>query len=232
MSQGNIFFVADSCLRRKKEVFSPDTEQFTEEEWIGEFCRQLTVYIDNCRDRKEDPDNVKKELFHVMNRFIYTLAQKYSLAGQLILGFGGKLEGIMDASSRSRLEYELTEKMQELSSALRKRLADDTMESVLQYLEEHIYEQIPLTEAAQKSFMSVPHFCKRFKEYTGETYVKYVNNRRVEKIKEYLDCGKYSLNEIACMMNFQNMNYMIRLFKSTTGLTIREYKRSAKKREE
>jgi len=76
--------------------------------------------------------------------------------------------------------------MQELSSALRKRLADDTMESVLQYLEEHIYEQIPLTEAAQKSFMSVPHFCKRFKEYTGETYVKYVNNRRVEKIKEYL----------------------------------------------
>ena len=106
------------------------------------------------------------------------------------------------------------------------------MESVLQYLEEHIYEQIPLTEAAQKSFMSVPHFCKRFKEYTGETYVKYVNNRRVEKIKEYLDCGKYSLNEIACMMNFQNMNYMIRLFKSTTGLTIREYKRSAKKREE
>lgn len=229
---GEYFFVADSCLRRKKEVFRPDTEQFTEEEWIGEFCRQLTVYIDNCRDRKEDPDNVKKELFHVMNRFIYTLAQKYSLAGQLILGFGGKLEGIMDASSRSRLEYELTEKMQELSSALRKRLADDTMESVLQYLEEHIYEQIPLTEAAQKSFMSVPHFCKRFKEYTGETYVKYVNNRRVEKIKEYLDCGKYSLNEIACMMNFQNMNYMIRLFKSTTGLTIREYKRSAKKREE
>ena len=115
---------------------------------------------------------------------------------------------------------------------MRKRLADDTMESVLQYLEEHIYEQIPLTEAAQQSFMSVPHFCKRFKEYTGETYVKYVNNRRVEKIKEYLDCGKYSLNEIACMMNFQNMNYMIRLFKSTTGLTIREYKRSAKKREE
>lgn len=46
----------------------------------------------------------------------------------------------------------------------------------------------------------------------------------MEKIKEYLDCGKYSLNEIACMMNFQNMNYMIRLFKSTTGLTIREYK--------
>ena len=32
-----------------------------------------------------------------MNRFIYTLAQKYSLAGQLILGFGGKLEGIIGA---------------------------------------------------------------------------------------------------------------------------------------
>lgn len=228
--QGKWFFAADNSRMGRKASFSPDADRFTEEEWMEEFRRQLRDFLAHSRDRMEDPDLVKKELFHGMNRFIYALAQKYSLASQLILGFGGKLEGIMNAPCASRLERELTAEMQELSRSLLKRLADDTMESVLQYLEAHICEPIPLTEAAQQSFMSVPHFCKRFKEYTGETYVKYVNNRRVEKIREYLDCGKYSLNEIASLMNFQNMNYMIRLFKTTTGMTIREYKRTAKKR--
>ncbi len=151
------FFVADSCLRRKKEVFSPDTEQFTEEEWIGEFCRQLTVYIDNCRDRKEDPDMLKGIVSCDEPVYLYT-GSEIQPGGPVDSGLWGKLEGIMDASSRSRLEYELTEKMQELSSALRKRLADDTMESVLQYLEEHIYEQIPLTEAAQQKLHQRPPF--------------------------------------------------------------------------
>ena len=228
--QGKWFFAADKSGMGRKVSFSPDADRFTEEGWMEEFGRQLGDFLEHCRARMEDPDLVKKELFHGMNRFIYALAQKYSLASQLILGFGGKLEGIMNAPCVSRLEQELTAEMQELSRSLLKRLADDTMESVLQYLEAHICEAIPLTEAAQLSFMSVPHFCKRFKEYTGETYVKYVNNRRVEKIREYLDCGKYSLNEIATLMNFQNMNYMIRLFKTTTGMTIREYKRTLKKR--
>lgn len=136
------------------------------------------------------------------------------------------MEGIMNAAGRSLLEHRLKADMAELSEELLKRLADDTMETVLQYIEAHICEQVPLTEAAAQSFMSVPHFCKKFKEYTGETYVKYINNRRVEKIKEYLDCGSCSLNEIAAEMNFQNMNYMIRLFKNVTGMTIREYKRT------
>lgn len=220
------FFMADRQQTERKISLALNVDSFLEPGWLEEFSRELNLFFDFYGSRRTDVESVKSDLFHQINQFIYALAQKYSLAGQMILEFAVRMEGIMNAAGRSLLEHRLKADMAELSEELLKRLADDTMETVLQYIEAHICEQVPLTEAAAQSFMSVPHFCKKFKEYTGETYVKYINNRRVEKIKEYLDCGSCSLNEIAAEMNFQNMNYMIRLFKNVTGMTIREYKRT------
>ena len=58
------------------------------------------------------------------------------------------------------------------------------------------------------------------------TLIGYVNQKKVEQIKYYLKADLYSLEQIAELVGFKNVNYMIRLFKKVTGVTVREYRRS------
>jgi len=116
--------------------------------------------------------------------------------------------------------------MKQFQKDLLYQIRNDNFNVVLQFINEHIQEEISLTEVANLNCMSITHFCKKFKERTGMTLIGYVNQKKVEQIKYYLKADLYSLEQIAEMVGFKNVNYMIRLFKKVTGVTVREYRRS------
>lgn len=73
--------------------------------------------------------------------------------------------------------------------------------------------------------MSIPSFCKKFKDKTGLTMVQYMNEKRIEKAKLLLKNRKLSLEQVAEMTGFSNANYLIRVFKKMTGQTVSEYRK-------
>lgn len=87
-----------------------------------------------------------------------------------------------------------------------------------------------LSELAELNCMSVPSFCKKFKERTGITLMQYINQAKVEKVKELLANRNLPLGKIAEEAGFSNENYMIRVFKKVTGQTIKDYRRSFSKK--
>ena len=101
----------------------------------------------------------------------------------------------------------------------------DEIERAMDYIEEHPEQNLTLAEIAGNSNMSVPNFCKKFKARTGKTLVQYVNERKVESVKEYLCDNTLSLSEIAEKTGFSNENYMVRVFKKVTGMTVTDYRR-------
>lgn len=227
--KGQFFIQSEIWFSEELPVYKINTDGFLDNIWIENFTSDLKTYLDICSEKFVKPAILKKDLFNQINHFVYDLARKYNLASQMILEHATQREEILNAAChRSFLEMRLKDELVDLQEKLQNRITDDTLEKILKYIEDHIHEQISLTDVAQKSFMSVPHFCKKFKDYTGETFIKYINIRKVEKIKEYLEHRRHSLNEIASVMGFQNVNYMTRLFKKVTGLTIREYRKNVR----
>lgn len=101
----------------------------------------------------------------------------------------------------------------------------DEIERAMDYIEERLEQNLTLAEIAGNSNMSVPNFCKKFKARTGKTLVQYVNERKVESVKGYLCDNTLSLSEIAEKTGFSNENYMVRVFKKVTGMTVTDYRR-------
>lgn len=220
----HIFYSVDMTEPVQKPSFVVSGVNFLEGDWITNFQNSLAEYLNACSQKFIRVRNVKQEIFDKVNQLLYELARQYSLSGKVILGYVSKIDRVRNAERRSQLENLLLEQLSRLQNELSEHYSSNHMEKVLQYIENHIQEQISLPDAAAQCYMSVPYFCKKFKEYTGETYITYVNIRKAEKIKEYLKNDHMNLVEISNRMNFGNVNYMTRLFKNVTGMTIREYK--------
>ena len=58
---------------------------------------------------------------------------------------------------------------------------------------------------------------------------KYIQNYRVEKAKELLVNSDDAIDDIATAVGFANASYFCKVFKSTTGLTPKEFAAKSKK---
>ena len=95
-------------------------------------------------------------------------------------------------------------------------------------IDQHLDGKLTLPELAQMSCMSVPSFCKKFKEQTKMTVTQYINEKRVAYAATLLKQSKYSLEEVAELAGFSNANYLLRVFKKSTGKTIGQYRKQIK----
>ncbi|KOF57984.1 AraC family transcriptional regulator [Clostridium sp. DMHC 10] len=103
----------------------------------------------------------------------------------------------------------------------------------LNYIENSYTKQITLDELATLSHISTYHFCRLFKESTGQTVIEYINNLRIKKAKVLLKESNLNMTEIALSCGFNDANYFSRIFKKNTNMTpseIRKYGLTAKPR--
>lgn len=95
------------------------------------------------------------------------------------------------------------------------------------YADEHFEENLTLDYISHKFGISVTYFCKIFKRIMGMTFVEYLTDRRIKeamRLIRHTDLPNYA---IAQRIGFQNPEYFSKTFKKLTGITPKEYKRSA-----
>ena len=70
---------------------------------------------------------------------------------------------------------------------------------------------------------------KLFKDETGKNFIDYVTDIRLDRAKEMLKAGQYSIKEITAETGYSDQNYFSRLFKRKFGLTPTEFKKNMDK---
>ena len=135
---------------------------------------------------------------------------------------------ISSAASSTELKDRALEYMQGFQEAALRAGAQNPLMEVLNYIDQHLDGKLTLPELAQMSCMSVPSFCKKFKEQTKMTVTQYINEKRVAYAATLLKQSKYSLEEVAELAGFSNANYLLRVFKKSTGKTIGQYRKQIK----
>lgn len=97
---------------------------------------------------------------------------------------------------------------------------------MLGYIEEHYGEELDISQAAGMCFYSQSHFMKYFKQYTGQSFVNYLNDYRLSRAGGFLRTTGDTVTEIAGRCGFDNLSYFNRLFRRKYGMTPKEYRES------
>ena len=94
---------------------------------------------------------------------------------------------------------------------------------LVQYLNEHLDEDIPHDVLAAKYRMHPGYLSRLFKQEMGETLSEFLLRIKIEKAAELLKSGQYKVGEIASMVGYNASSYFSIMFKKYAGCSPREY---------
>lgn len=95
----------------------------------------------------------------------------------------------------------------------------------LALIEQHLAEELPVARAARTVAMSPSHFRRFFKQVVGQSYVRYVHRRRVERACELIANTDLSLYQIAIEVGFCDQSYFGLVFRRLLNTTPAAYRR-------
>lgn len=98
---------------------------------------------------------------------------------------------------------------------------------VKQYIEEHPLGEVTLAEVSNLVSMNYTYFSSWFKMEVGLTFSAYIMKQRMERAKRLLEEPGTRINEVAVRVGYENMYHFSRAFKNYTGLSPKEYRKSA-----
>lgn len=96
---------------------------------------------------------------------------------------------------------------------------------ILEYVENNFTKKININELAAMANISNYHFCRTFKQITGNSAVYYINKLRIDKAVSLLSETDLNITEISLACGFDDSNYFSRIFKKYRIISPAEFKK-------
>ncbi|MBM7571265.1 response regulator transcription factor [Aquibacillus albus] len=106
----------------------------------------------------------------------------------------------------------------------RKSYRSEIWEALI-YVDENIDKKITLNDISQTLYINPTYFSRIFKKDTGQSFVDYVKNRKMEKAQKLLEETDYTIESISFQLGFSNSSYFIKQFRQCVGKTPMEYRK-------
>ncbi len=140
---------------------------------------------------------------------------------------GDYLPTIMEATDSTQLRRWFVDKVATACRNIgskREERSNSSIEVAITYIKNNYDRNISLDDVSRIVNISPYYFSKIFKDETGENFIEYLTAIRIDKAKELIADGKYSMKEICTMVGYSDPNYFSRLFKKNVGVTPTEYR--------
>lgn len=137
-----------------------------------------------------------------------------------------ELASIFAKARRRLLQVELEANQKVVPETVVKTGVHQKVHEVALYLQNHIHESVSLEELAQRFFMSRSYLTRSFRNVTGFSVVEYMTYIRIQKAQQLLRESDRSITEIADLCGFGNITYFEKVFKTTTGHTPVQYRKT------
>jgi YesN/AraC family two-component response regulator len=106
------------------------------------------------------------------------------------------------------------------------KVEDTCIKKALNYIHNHLGENITLEQVANEVCLSKCYFCSQFKKETKMTFSTYLNHIRIERSKFLLKHSDKSILDIAISLGFSSQSYFSSQFKKHTKLSPKKYRSS------
>lgn len=228
---GDVFFLGENAphvFRSDPEFFEKDTllksagntiffDFQSLEKALGELdelqpLRKFAGFQGLCFQIQGNTASQIKELFETFGSS--EGLQRFQLAFQLL--------ALVDQAGPDLVRLNETGLMRGLSEKDGSR-----MDRVMQFVLENRFQPISLDDVSEKANLSKEAFCRFFKLRTRKTFTQYLQQLRINEAQKLLQETELGISEIAYRVGFENLSYFNRSFKSITGKTPREFKKSS-----
>ncbi|WP_099468952.1 response regulator [Konateibacter massiliensis] len=103
--------------------------------------------------------------------------------------------------------------------------SNDVIEKMQIYARRNYYKNLNVEFLSSLFYMSRSYCSHLFKEKTGENFVDFVNQIRIEKAKELLRNTDKKMYQISKSVGYDNVKYFFRIFKKIEGITPEQYRK-------
>ena len=93
------------------------------------------------------------------------------------------------------------------------------------FIQQHYQEALRLEDVSSAVGFNATYFSAMFKKETGQNFMDYLTELRMNKAKELLCSDENSVQDVADQIGYRDLKYFSRLFKKTTGISPSEYKK-------
>lgn len=99
------------------------------------------------------------------------------------------------------------------------------LRAVLQWISAHYSEPVCVADASALCQCSPNHFMRWFRQMTGQTFIIFLREYRLNAAAEALRTTEDTILSISEQCGFENLSYFNREFKAHFGMTPREYRK-------
>ncbi|WP_096436446.1 response regulator transcription factor [Alteribacter populi] len=103
--------------------------------------------------------------------------------------------------------------------------------STLNYINTNYMEPLTLKQLAQRVHLSDHYLGQLFKTVTGESFLKYLTNVRMEKARMFLENPVLKIYEISERVGYTDPKHFMKVFKKTNGCTPKDYRQGFKSKQ-
>lgn len=107
------------------------------------------------------------------------------------------------------------------------KVGDGSLHEVLEYIHQNIHTRLVAEEVAYHFGYSKWYFCKKFRDWTGKTFVEYVRGYRMQLAATEILSGK-KIIDVAMDWGYDSISGFNKAFCKEYGCLPREYRRRTK----
>ncbi|GAA0133352.1 response regulator [Paenibacillus sp. YSY-4.3] len=108
---------------------------------------------------------------------------------------------------------------------------ETVVERAIAYMHDHLDKDISLKEAAEQFHLTTQYFGQVFKSVTGQTFLSYLTQIRMEKACELLKNPELTQYAVGELVGYKDPRYFSKVFHKTYGMTPRDYRRQLVKKD-
>lgn len=105
-------------------------------------------------------------------------------------------------------------------------LSKQKLKQSVEYIQEHLGEDLSLSDIATELGMSRYYFCHLFKKSTGLSPHQYLIRQRIEQAKHLLKNTDQNITFVAMECGFANLSHFAKCFRKVTGINPNQFRKS------
>jgi AraC-like DNA-binding protein len=180
------------------------------------YCRSLDIDFKNL---EFTPIIKSEKLKNLINNLHQTYLGEHSLKTALL--HGAHIEILVELASNHVI------KRGEETKKTSKNY--DVVKNAIRYVRDNYSQKITLEDMERELYTSKFSLSRKFKNFTGQTIVEYINRYRVLKATEYLRDG-CSVSKTAIECGFDNFSFFSKTFKKYVGKKPSEIRKTEKEK--
>lgn len=124
-----------------------------------------------------------------------------------------------------KAEMQLTEMVRELNTRGDKAAGfSPQVNRCKNYIYAHLHDKLQVSDIASIMGLHPNYLAMLFKKYEGVTITDFIAAEKIKLVKNMLIYSSYTFTEIAYYLGYPSQSYLGRVFKKSTGLTLKAYR--------